>query len=86
MTQETFNNILEDDDISFNDRVEITIINPYREWWEFWKPKTLSFRGVLYYTYDCKYVGILAYEMDGVDNRLLFDFEQVIGINKIEMV
>lgn len=84
MTKETFDMLLDELDISFNDRVEITIINPYRKWWKFWKPKTLSFRGVLYYIYDCKYVGILAYEIDGVDNRFLFDFEQVIGINKIE--
>ena len=84
MTKETFIKILENNDILWNDLVTITIINPFRKIWEFWKPKILNFNGALGFTYEDDVVGLCVENPDEVFKpiTIYFNFEQIIGINK----
>ena len=46
MTKEIFDKIILENDITWNDIVEIIIINPHYRWWKF-NYKTISFTGEL---------------------------------------
>lgn len=84
MTKETFIKILENNDILWNDLVTITIINPYRKIFEFWKPKIINFNGALGFCNEDVAVGLCIENPDDVFNpiNIYFNFEQIIGINK----
>lgn len=86
MTQQTFDGILESNNIHWNNLVRITIINPYRRIWQFSKPQVLVFDGALDYTLGSNNVGL--YVTDDREffdaKRLCFEFEQILGIKKIK--
>ena len=84
MTKNTFIKVLEDNDILWNDIVTVTILNPFKKRWEFWKPNMFSFNGALDFTYDDSVVGLCT-EVPEDNFRttfLHFDFEQIISIEK----
>ena len=47
MDKKSFEKLLEDKKILWNDMVKITIINPFKKRWEFWKPNNIAFDGAL---------------------------------------
>lgn len=90
MTKEIFDKIIDENDITWNDIVEITIINPHYRWWKF-NPKTISFTGALDYTVDDTLVTIctddsLELGIDGFDRYLSshtwFEFSEILSIKK----
>ena len=87
MTQEIFEAILKDSRITWNDIVEITIINPYykRSWFKAKSsPKTIVFEGALGYHKGDKFVNLCIDADDRVGTReLYFEFKDILGINKI---
>lgn len=86
MNKKSFENLLEEKKILWNDMVKITIINPFKKRWEFWKDNHLSFDGALGYTKEDNVVNLCINDPD--DNfkciNLYFDFEQIIGIKKLQ--
>lgn len=89
MTKETFEQLLEDNDITWNDIVIIHILNPNFRWSLIKKyPKTISFKGALGYTKNQNYV-TLTTEPENSNKRslfycdsLTFDFSQIVGIER----
>ena len=89
MTKETFEQLLEDNDITWNDIVIIHILNPNFRWSLIKKyPKTISFKGALGYTKNQNYVE-LTIEPENQNKRslfygdfLTFDFSQIVGIER----
>ena len=85
MNKRSFERLLEDKKILWNDMVKITIINPFKKRWEFWKENHLSFDGALGYKKADNIVNL--YINDPNDKfksiAVYFDFEQIIGIEKI---
>ena len=86
MKRETFEKILEENEIWWNDIVKIIIINPFKKRWEFWKPNNISFDGALGYKKGDNMVNLCIIDPDDTFNcvDLYFDFEQIIGIKKYE--
>ena len=86
MTRESFEKILEDKGITWNDIVTIVIINPFKRRWKFWEPASISFKGALGYIKGDNVVNMCI--EDPINNfksiDLYFDFEQIIGIKKHE--
>ena len=86
MTKETFEKILENKRILWNDIVKIEVFNPnYRKTILERIPKTITFEGALGYHRGDNSLDICAYGDDGPNstNFLYFDFEQIAGIEKI---
>ena len=72
MTKETFEQLLEDKDITWNDIVIIHVLNPNFRWSLFKKyPKTISFKGALGYTKNQNYV-TLTIESENPNKLSLF--------------
>lgn len=84
MNRETFIDIIEKNDILWNDIVTITILNRFKKRWEFWKPNILSFYGALNFTYGDTAVSLCVEDPnDEFDTlNLYFNFEEIIGIKK----
>jgi hypothetical protein len=86
VNKKAFENLLKDKKILWNDMVKITIINPYKKRWEFWKENHLSFEGALGYKKGDNIVNLCI--NDPNDNFksifVYFDFEQIIGIEKMK--
>lgn len=89
MTKETFEKLLEDKDITWNDIVIIHVLNPNFRWSLFKKyPKTISFKGALGYTKKQNYVELVT-ETENPNKLslfrsdfLTFDFSQIVGIER----
>lgn len=89
MTKETFEKLLEDNDITWNDIVIIHVLNPNFRWSLFKKyPKTISFKGALGYTKKQNYVELVT-EPENLNKKslfrcdfLTFDFNQIVGIER----
>lgn len=88
MNKKSFEKLLEDKKILWNDMVKITIINPFNKRWEFWKQNYLSFDGTLGYKKGDNMVNL--YIKNPIDNftslSVYFDFEQIIGIEKLKNI
>ena len=86
MTRQIFNEVLESNDIAWNDLVRITIINPYAKWWKIFTPQTLVFDGALDYTLNSYHVGLCVKDdREKFGSKWLhFEFDQIIGIKKIK--
>lgn len=84
MTQQIFEKILDENDITWNDIVTLTVINPkYVKGIFNWsrQPKTISFNGALGYHSDDEYVSIMVLINDECTD-LTFSFDEVISIRK----
>lgn len=85
MNKNSFELLLKDKKILWNDMVKITIINPFKKRWEFWKENHLSFDGALGYKKGDNIVNLCI--NDPNDNfkaiDVYFDFEQILGIEKL---
>lgn len=93
MNQKIFEDILESNNITWNDLVTITVINPkYVKGIFNWsrQPKTISFNGALGYHKHDKDVSLMVSNKDiGISNgydtdctELHFSFNEIIGIKK----
>ena len=84
MTQQIFEKILDENDITWNDIVTLTVINPkYVKSIFNWsrQPKTISFNGALGYHKNDEYVSIMVLINDECTD-LKFSFDEVISIRK----
>lgn len=84
MTQQIFEKILDENDITWNDIVTLTVINPkYVKSIFNWsrQPKTISFNGALGYHNNDEYVSIMVLINDECTD-LKFSFDEVISIRK----
>lgn len=84
MTQQIFEKILDENDITWNDIVTLTVINPkYVKGIFNWsrQPKTISFNGALGYHRNDEYVSIMVSINDECTD-LKFSFDEVISIRK----
>ena len=82
MTKENFEKLCEDNDITWNDKIIITIYNPFKKWYKFGQPKYLEFIGYLLYYDDDEIVKVSV--IDDADNltELLFDFDKILNIKR----
>ena len=78
MNKKAFEKILEEKKIYPFDMVKITIINPHKKIWEFWKQNLLSFEGSIGYKKGDNMI-----DLHTRDHTLYFDVEQIIGIKKL---
>lgn len=84
MTQQIFEKILEENHITWNDIVTLTVINPkYVKGIFNWskQPKTISFNGALGYHKNDEYVSIMV-AINDESTDLKFSFDEVISIRK----
>lgn len=84
MTQQIFEKILDENDITWNDIVTLTVINPkYVKGIFNWsrQPKTISFNGALDYCNNDEYVSIMV-SINDESTELTFSFDEVISIRK----
>ena len=84
MTQQIFEKILDENGITWNDIVTLTVINPkYAKGIFNWprQPKTISFNGALGYHKNDEYVSIMVLINDECTD-LKFSFDEVISIRK----
>jgi hypothetical protein len=84
MTQQIFEKVLEENHITWNDIVTLTVINPkYVKGIFNWsrQPKTISFNGALGYHRNDEYVSIMVL-IDDECTDLTFSFDEVISIRK----
>ena len=84
MTQQIFEKILEENHITWNDIVTLTVINPkYVKSIFNWsrQPKTISFNGALGYHRNDEYVSIMVV-INNECTDLKFSFNEVISIRK----
>ena len=90
MKKSVFNNILYKENILWNDKVNITIINPFhkRKWYNFFSgwfsriPETVTLTGFLDYVINDEYVTITL--ISGYKTgRLFLDFKEIISIEKV---
>jgi hypothetical protein len=84
MTQQIFEKILDENDITWNDIVTLTVINPkYVKGIFNWsrQPKTISFNGALGYHRNDEYVSIMVMINDECTD-LKFSFDEIISIRK----
>ena len=89
MTKETFEKLLEDNGITWNDIVIIHVLNPNFRWSLFKKyPKIISFKGALGYTIKQNYVQVVTKPENPnklslfSSDFLTFEFSQIIGIER----
>ena len=86
MTKEFFEKLCEDNDISWNDKVVITVYNPFKKWYKFREPNYMVFKGYLLYHDGDEAVRVAI--VDGDDNILItlnFDFDKILNIEKYEI-
>lgn len=84
MTRRIFEKILEENDITWNDIVTLTVINPkYVKGIFNWsrQPKTISFYGALGYHKNDDYISLMVTINDECAD-LKFSFDEVISIKK----
>lgn len=84
MTQQIFEKILDENDITWNDIVTLTVINPkYVKGIFNWsrQPKTISFNGALGYHRNDDYISLMVLIYDECTD-LTFSFDEVISIRK----
>ncbi len=86
MTQQIFEQILEENHITWNDIVTLTVINPkYKNvkgifiWSR--QPKTISFHGALGYHKNDDYISLMSM-INNESTDLKFSFDEVISIRK----
>lgn len=92
MTKSQFIKLLEDKNITWNNIVNLIVVNPHyveKRWFEFWKsniPKTIKFYGALGFCLSDKYVGLTVDDIDDKFNcvEMRFDFREIVGIEKIK--
>lgn len=86
MTQKIFENILEEKNITWNDLVTLTVVNPkYVKNIFNWsrQPKVIRFYGALGYCKHDKDVSIMTQDKNtGECYELYFSFDEIIGIKK----
>lgn len=86
MTKNIFENVLEENDITWNDMVTLTIVNPkYVKSIFNWsrQPKIIRFYGALGYHKNDNKVSLMTYdENQGRCYEMYFSFDEVIGIKK----
>lgn len=84
MTRETFEKLLDDKNILWNDLVKIEVYNPnYRK--TFFKkiPKTITFLGALAYHTGDNNVEIAMIDLETANTKwIYFDFEQIVDIER----
>lgn len=84
MTQQIFEKVLEENHITWNDIVTLTVINPKYVKGLFnlsRQPKTISFYGALGYHNNDEYVSIMVLINDECTD-LKFSFDEIISIRK----
>jgi hypothetical protein len=84
MTQQIFEKILDENDITWNDIVTLTVINPkYVKGIFNWsrQPKTISFNGALGYHWNDEYISLMVMINDECTD-LKFSFDEVVSIRK----
>ena len=87
MTRESFEKILMDNEIWWNNMVELEVFNPYYKKILFGPyPKTITFVGALGYRENDPNVSLRTEGDDGPWSTkvLYFDFNQIVGIRKIK--
>lgn len=84
MTRETFEKILENKEILWNDIVKIEVFNPnYRKTILERIPKTITFEGALGYQTGDNNVEIAMYDLETAKTKwIYFDFEQIVDIER----
>ena len=84
MTKEIFEKLCEDNDITWNDEIIITIYNPFKKWYKFGEPKYLVFKGYLMYHDGDEIVKVFVIDEDEKWTTLNFDFDKILNIEKYE--
>ena len=82
MTKEFFEKLCEDNDITWNDKIIITIYNPFKKWYKFGEPKCLVFKGYLLYHENDEVVHVSVIDEDEKLIPLFFDFDKILNIEK----
>lgn len=85
MTQQIFEKILEENHITWNDLVTLTVINPkYVKGIFNWskQPKTINFYGAIDYYKNDGYISLMVMIDDNECTELFFSFDEVLGIKK----
>ena len=85
MTKEIFEKLCEDNDITWNDKIVITIFNPFKKWYKFGEPKYLRFNGYLLYQDGDEVVHVTVIDEDEKLIPLFFDFDKILNIEKYEI-
>ena len=85
MTKEFFEKLLDNNDISWNDKIVITIFNPFKRWYKFGEPKYLVFKGYLLYHEGDEVVHVSVIDEDEKLIPLFFDFDKILNIEKYEI-
>lgn len=84
MTRETFERILEEKDILWNDLVELEVFNPNYKKTLFGKyPKTIKFQGALGYHLGDSNLDLCVDDGPFKTKTIFFDFEQVLNIRRL---
>jgi len=88
MTKKIFEKILKENNITWNDLVTLTVVNPkYVKNIFNWsrQPKVLHFYGALGYHKNDNSVSLMSYDENiGKSYELYFSFEEIIGIKRGE--
>ena len=84
MTKEFFEKLCEDNDITWNDKIIITIYNSFKKLYKFGEPKHLVFKGYLLYHEGDEVVHVSVIVEKEKLIPLFFDFEQILNIEKYE--
>ena len=84
MTKEFFEKLCEDNDISWNDKVVITVYNPFKKWYKFREPKFYKFNGYLLYHDGDENVKVSVVSGKYKITDVFYDFEQILNIEKYE--
>lgn len=82
MTKEFFEKLCKDNDITWNDKIIITIYNPFKKWHKFGEPKHLVFNGYLLYHDGDEVVHVSVIDEDEKLIPLFFDFDKILNIEK----
>lgn len=96
MKQSTFNKLLDEYDLGWNDKVSIVVLNPIykRKWFDifnwFGKPKTYIFDGYLNYTTEDTFVSLNiptnlneSFEGSSSTFSLVLDFDLIVSVKPI---
>lgn len=84
MTRETFERILREKDILWNDLVELEVFNPNYKRILFWKyNKTIKFQGALGYHLGDSNLRLCVDDGPAETKMVYFDFEQVLTIRHL---
>ena len=86
MSKEIFENVLDENNITWNDMVILTVVNPkYVKSIFNWsrQPKVLHFYGALGYHKNDDNVSLMTYDENvGKCQKLYFSFDEIVGIKK----